>query len=81
MDRRFKISVASGRKDKVYKCCEISFDDLVKRLSNTVYTDETFEEYLSMEKHRQDDIKDVGGFVGGELKGGVRRKDCVVYAC
>ena len=78
MDRRFKISVASGRKDKVYKCCEISFADLVKRLSNTVYTDETFEEYLSMEKCRQDDIKDVGGFVGGELDGGIRRKDCVL---
>lgn len=78
MSEKFEIFVASGRRDKVYKGYEVSFASLVKRLSNTVYTSETYEEYLSMEKCRQDDVKDVGGFVGGRLDGGVRRRDSVL---
>ncbi len=78
MKEKFKISVSGSRKDKVYKCYEISFEGLVSRLSKTVYTSESYEEYLSMEKCRQDEIKDVGGFVGGELLGGVRRKSNVL---
>ena len=31
-----------------------------------------------MKKSQQDDIKDVGGFVLGRLKGGRRKKDCVI---
>ena len=34
---------------------------------------------MKMTKAKQDAIKDVGGFVGGRLKGGRRKKDCVEF--
>ena len=34
--------------------------------------------YKKLSKAKQDDIKDVGGFVLGRLKGGRRKKDCVI---
>ena len=36
------------------------------------------EQYRKMPKGQQDNIKDVGGFVLGKLKGGRRKKDCVI---
>lgn len=42
-----------------------------------IYTTETVEEYRKMTKKQQDDTKDVGGYVGGHLKG-VRRKSGTV---
>ena len=38
---------------------------------------ETMEEYLALPKDRQDSLKDVGGFVGGKLKGNLRRSEAV----
>lgn len=42
-------------------------------MSNTVRSAETFEAYLKLPKPQQDDLKDVGGFVGGAFSG-TRRK-------
>ena len=39
---------------------------------------ETVEEYKKMGKNQQDDIKDVGGFVGGHLKEGRRKSGMVL---
>ncbi|WP_373599208.1 VapE domain-containing protein [Paraclostridium bifermentans] len=77
-DRLFNIYVASSRKDVVYKGYELPFSKFVKRLEKSSYTDECYEDYLKMEKSLQDDVKDVGGFVGGSLKDGKRRKDSVL---
>lgn len=49
----------------------------MKRLSETTRTSETQGEYRNSPKSRQDEIKDVGGFVAGKLKGGVRRSGTV----
>ena len=38
---------------------------------------ETLAEYMRMSKTRQDDLKDVGGFVGGSLNGGRRKANNV----
>src|SRR5690625_5488813 len=55
------------------------WSDLAKRLSNTTRTAETYEEYRKSSKSQQDDTKDVGGFVGGTLKGGRRKTEAVVW--
>ncbi len=44
------------------------------RVKTTQRTTETVEEYRKLKRGQQDDIKDVGGFVGGHLKGGRRKK-------
>jgi predicted P-loop ATPase len=45
---------------------------LLEKLSTTTRTRETLAEYDKLPKGQQDAIKDVGGFVGGTLKGGRR---------
>lgn len=75
------ITIATGRnrKETTWKNREMLWSDLAKRLSQTTRTSETFEEYRKSAKSVRDDIKDVGGFVGGTLKGGRRKADAVVW--
>ncbi|KIR03787.1 Virulence-associated E [Lachnospiraceae bacterium TWA4] len=56
---------------------QIQFDDLCKKLSQTIRTPETIEEYPKLPKGEKDRIKDKGGFVGGNLKGGRRKGETV----
>jgi len=72
-----KIAVAKNRFAKQWKTAELTWDEFSEQCSNTVRTDETLEEYRKLPKGQQDNIKDVGGFVGGELNG-TRKKDSVV---
>lgn len=73
-----KIAIGNSRMDKKWKNKNISWDDFVARVKTTQRTTETVEEYRKMRKAAQDDIKDVGGFVGGHLKGGRRKKGNVL---
>lgn len=72
-----KISVGNSRMDKKWKNREISWEDFCARVSNTIRTTETVEEYRKLKKGSQDSIKDVGGFVGGYLRGGRRKNGTV----
>jgi predicted P-loop ATPase len=74
------ISIAEGRnrRETVWKNKLMNWSELLEKLSNTAYTAETVEEYKNLSKNEQDDIKDVGGFVGGLLKNGRRKRDSVV---
>lgn len=72
------VSTGNSRMDKKFNGTEMEYEDFVGRLSQTTYTAETMEQYRKLPKGKQDDIKDVGGFVLGKLKGGRRKKDCVV---
>lgn len=74
-----QIAVANSRKDKVWKNIEVSWEDFIKRVSNTRRTAESVLEYKKLPKPKQDDIKDVGGFVGGKLKNGKRKTGYVEY--
>jgi predicted P-loop ATPase len=56
---------------------QVTFDELCERLSQTVRTPETVEEYPKLPKSERDRAKDKGGFVGGKLKGGRRKRDTV----
>ncbi|EPZ59887.1 putative virulence-associated protein E [[Clostridium] sordellii ATCC 9714] len=74
-DGYIKVSTCENRKNIKYKNETLLWSDFIKRLVNTTYTSESIDEYLSMEKSKQDDIKDVGGFVGGSLKDDRRKKE------
>lgn len=75
---KFIISTGNSRKDKLWKEQTVSWEDFAKRLSQTIVTNETQEEYRKMKKYQQDDVKDVGGFVAGQLKDGRRTKASVM---
>ena len=72
------ISIGNSRMDKKYNGLEMSYEEFISRLSKTKYTAETMAQFKKLSKGKQDDIKDVGGFVLGKLKGGRRKKDCVI---
>ncbi len=73
-----KIAVGNSRMDKRWKNREISWEDLLQRVCTTIRTTETVSEYASMPKNQRDGIKDVGGFLGGHLKGGKRKNGYVL---
>ncbi|GMB00903.1 virulence-associated E family protein [Pelosinus sp. IPA-1] len=71
-DGKIAIAVGRSRKATEWKNREMQWSDLVDKLRDTTRTRETVEEYKKLPKSQQDEIKDVGGFVGGTLKGGRR---------
>jgi predicted P-loop ATPase len=73
-DGAIEIATGKHRRDKSWKNKKIKWSDLVVKLSKTHRTHETHDEYMAAPKSRQDDIKDIGGFVGGYLQGGRRKK-------
>lgn len=75
------LTIATGRsrKEMNWKNREMLWSELVDKLSSTIRTYETYEEYKKLSKSKKDEIKDVGGFVGGTLKEGRRKADNVVW--
>ena len=73
-----KIAYGNSRMDKKWKNTDISWEAFCSRVKTTQRTTETVEEYRKMRKGGQDSIKDVGGFVGGHLKDGRRKKGNVL---
>lgn len=76
-----KIDIATGLSfnTKVWKNKKVLWSKIVAKLSTAVQTAETYKEFISANKEEQGRIKDVGGFVGGFLINGKRRKDAVSY--
>lgn len=72
LDKELSIAIGNSRKQKTWKNKKIKWSELLDQLSNTTRTRETVAEYRRMPKSRQDEIKDVGGFVGGYLVKGRR---------
>lgn len=73
-----KYAFANNRKAVKWTNGDISWDELRAMLQTTKRTPETIEAYRKMTKAQQADIKDVGGFVGGHLKKGRRKKGMVL---
>lgn len=73
-----KIATCQNRKQKTYINRDITWADFCTKLKTTVRTKETLAEYKKKTKDQQADIKDVGGFVAGELKNGIRNGQSVI---
>ncbi len=71
-DREITISTAGSRKATDWKPQRLRWSEFCERLRVPVRSSETITAYLAMKKAQQDELKDVGGFVGGRLCG--RRK-------
>lgn len=73
------IATAKNRFAKTWRNRQVRWSEFVAKCSKTKRTDETIAEYFAMPKDRQSDIKDVGGFVGGYLREGQRKKGHVEF--
>lgn len=71
------IATGLSRTSKQWHNTKISWDGLKDRLKDTQRTSETQGQYFNMTKKQQDNLKDVGGFVGGRLEQGVRKAGTV----
>lgn len=76
---KYSISTGKSRFEKHWKNTNVTWVTLVNKLGTTIRTHETQGEFLLMTKSEQDKVKDVGGFVGGKLKNGIRRRDSIEY--
>jgi len=76
--KKIKIATARKRFDKLWKNHTLSWDEFVDRLQKNHITSETSHQYANMTKSDRDNTKDVGGFVGGELRHGQRKATNIV---
>lgn len=76
-DRQIVISTGNSRKDLNWKRQTLKVSELYEKLRIPNRGVETLDEYMRMSKAKQDDLKDVGGFVAGSLNGGRRKANNV----
>lgn len=76
-DRKITITTGSSRYAEVWNPQTMLWSEFVDRIKKPVRGTETLAEYLASPKKTQDNLKDVGGYVGGTFKGTARRSDRV----
>ncbi len=76
-NRNLWISVAGSRKATRWSRTSVMWSEFIERLKIPARGGETLREYLAYPKARQDELKDVGGFVGGTFTGDRRKADKV----
>lgn len=76
-DRQLTISAAGNRRATQWPAQVLYWSELVERLRTATRGTESLAEYLALPKSKQDDLKDVGGFVAGTLAGGRRKANAV----
>lgn len=76
-DRKITITVGRSRWDTDWRPQTMMISELWERLRSPARGPETMEEYLALPKARQDDLKDVGGYVAGTLSGPRRKAGAV----
>ena len=74
-DKPITISIGGSRKAVSWAAQDTCWSAFLLKLSQPVRTPEKFQEYKALPKPQQDDLKDVGGFVGGILTGPRRNKN------
>jgi predicted P-loop ATPase len=75
------ISTGKSRHDTAWKAENITWQELTERLRTPCKTPETLSEYMRMPAAEKADRKDVGGFVGGRLRGSRRKSEDVLSRC
>ena len=73
-DRVITISTANSRLAKYWQPQEGLWSEFAKRLEHSVRGSETIQEYLKLPRDKQDELKDIGGFVGGAFAENRRMK-------
>lgn len=79
MDNDRKIAIASGssRRATTWTTQTLMVSELWAKLKIPARGTETLADYLNLKKAQQDELKDIGGFVGGTLNGPRRKANSV----
>lgn len=78
-DGILEIATGFSANTKVWKNTKARWSKLVAKLSEVTRTNETYSQFMHASKSDQSKIKDVGGFVGGFLDKGLRRKSSITH--
>lgn len=76
-NRKLQISTGGSRKATHWPKSSILWSEFTEKLKTPIRSTETLTEYLGFQKSKQDDLKDVGGFVGGTFQGDRRKASYV----
>ena len=68
-----RIVTGRSRHETKWKTRSLRWDELVQRLTTVKRTGETVEAYKTMTREQRGAVKDIGGFVGGTLRGDRRK--------
>lgn len=80
-DKQIKITTGQNRKSTNWIAQSLKWSDFVAKISKPIRTQEKIEEFLKFNKSKQDELKDVGGFVAGTLKDNRRKAENVIDRC
>lgn len=75
------ISTGRSRKETNWKPEKLFWAEFLERLKSPARGTETLQEYKALTKAQQDELKDVGGFLGGRLSDGRRSNSSIVSRC
>ena len=73
------IAIGQRVNSKKWTNKKVTWEQLCEKLSKTIYTSETVEDYKHFVKDQKQEAKDHGGFVGGKLSSPQRLKNNVEY--
>lgn len=74
-DRIIRITTGTSRRSVAWNGQEMYWSDFLGKLSQPLRTQESLEQYKALPRPEQDKLKDIGGFVGGLLKGQRRKNE------
>lgn len=80
-DKQIKITTGQSRKSTNWIMQTMKWSDLLTKISKPARTEEKIEEFLKFNKPKQDELKDVGGFVAGTLKDNRRKAENLIDRC
>jgi len=76
-DRLINITTGASRKAVVWTRQQLMWSEFCEKLRTPQRTTEKLADFLALPKAKQDELKDVGGFVGGTLNGKQRKATAV----
>ena len=75
------VYTTNTRRANVYQSAPQDIGQFFERLRSSQAIPFSHDSYMALSKGQQDDLKDVGGFVLGELRGGRRKAGAVLSRC
>lgn len=75
---KYTLSLAGSSSSLKWKTKRFTWEEFLKRLGTPVITNETVREFDRLDKPSKSSLKDVGGFMAGELSGSQRLKKAVM---
>lgn len=77
-NKQLTISAAGSRKATFWPSQILTWSALIDKLRTPIRSKENLSSYMKLSKRKQDELKDVGGFVGGELLNNRRKANHVI---